>query len=283
VHPIERLRYVARSSGDPSELAQEAAEALAALSGDPRALLTASRRLLDAHPECGPLWWLAARLLCAVDPARVAEESREQLSGDVTAEELASSLPGAAIVVTAPSRLVLDALSLRPDCTARLVGPPAALRPALRLLADDVAEVAGYAPSECGGALRGATVLLVEALAASPSGVLASAGSAALLRRAAASEVACWLVAGHGRVLPAALFEACATRALRGRRTGERLAPDRFGLLGLDEPAVHAGDIERVAADAFSAAVTSFGPLAPTPALAEAGCPAPAELTRSAG
>ena len=70
VHPIERLRYVARAGwAAPAVLAAEAAWALAdlALHEEP-AVLPACRRLLDRHPGCGPLWWVAARILTAGDP-----------------------------------------------------------------------------------------------------------------------------------------------------------------------------------------------------------------------
>ena len=69
MHPIERLRYVARSSGAPQEvLVRETAGALAALGFDAAGLVTACRRILDRHPVSGPLWWLCARVLTSNDP-----------------------------------------------------------------------------------------------------------------------------------------------------------------------------------------------------------------------
>ena len=54
---LERLRYVARSSGAPQEvLVRETAAALASLGFDPPGLVTACRRILDRHPLSGPLW-----------------------------------------------------------------------------------------------------------------------------------------------------------------------------------------------------------------------------------
>jgi hypothetical protein len=56
VHPIERLRYVARAGHtDPTMVAVEAALALADLPDEPGVLLTSVRRLIDFHPSCGPL------------------------------------------------------------------------------------------------------------------------------------------------------------------------------------------------------------------------------------
>ena len=47
MHPIERLRYVARAAGEgPGLLAGEAAGALAAFADDPQGLVTACRRLV---------------------------------------------------------------------------------------------------------------------------------------------------------------------------------------------------------------------------------------------
>ena len=66
---MERLRSVARATGTgPGLLVPEAAAALARLDGDPAALVTACRRLVDRHPDVGPVWWLASRVLCAADP-----------------------------------------------------------------------------------------------------------------------------------------------------------------------------------------------------------------------
>ena len=57
MHPIERLRYVARAAGEGSTLlACEAAGALAAFASDPAGLVTACRRLVDRQPTAGPIW-----------------------------------------------------------------------------------------------------------------------------------------------------------------------------------------------------------------------------------
>jgi hypothetical protein len=101
VHPIERLRYVARAGwAPPALLASEAAWALADLAHhEAHAVLPACRRLLDRHPGCGPLWWVAARVLTAGDPAVEAEWCADALDQDVTAELLAEELGGGRRVV----------------------------------------------------------------------------------------------------------------------------------------------------------------------------------------
>src|SRR5262245_41181947 len=86
VHPIERLRYVARSSGAPmAVLVRETAGALGGLGFDPAGLVTACRRVLDRHPTAGPLWWLAARVLTSVgDPDEEGWRCAEELDDDTT-------------------------------------------------------------------------------------------------------------------------------------------------------------------------------------------------------
>src|SRR5436309_590767 len=82
MHPIERLRWVARApEGDLSLVAAEAAEALAAFAGDPAGLVIASRRLIERRPAAGPLWWLASRVLCSLDPGFEAVAAAAELAG----------------------------------------------------------------------------------------------------------------------------------------------------------------------------------------------------------
>jgi hypothetical protein len=104
VHPFEMLRAVARSHrGSPGEIAAEAAWGLAILAYDePAALVPACRRLLERQPACGPLWWLAARVLVAGEPAAEADACTTLLEEDPTRdlmyEELSASDPDAPIV-----------------------------------------------------------------------------------------------------------------------------------------------------------------------------------------
>ena len=80
VHPIERLRYVARAGVVPVEpLVRESAAALSSFADDPKGLLTSCRRLLDRRRDCGPLVWLAARMLTAMDPRAEARRVVEDL------------------------------------------------------------------------------------------------------------------------------------------------------------------------------------------------------------
>jgi hypothetical protein len=96
MHPIERLRFVARSGwAGPADLGVEAAFALAELAErEPAAMLPACRRLLERNAGCGPLWWVSARLLCGGDPYTEASRCAEALEDDPTEDRLEEALHG---------------------------------------------------------------------------------------------------------------------------------------------------------------------------------------------
>jgi hypothetical protein len=123
VHPIERLRYVARATGaPPDEVVREAAASLANFADDPVSLVTACRRLIDRHPANGPIWWLCARTLLAADPADEVWRCHSDFCADPTIDELSHLLPanGRVAVVGWPDRLGA-ALSRRGDIEVRVL------------------------------------------------------------------------------------------------------------------------------------------------------------------
>lgn len=92
MHPIERLRFVARAEGVPGEvLAAEAAGALLTFADDPAALTAACRRVLSRQAAVGPLWWVCAHLLTADDVRKAGARCIEQLRTDTTAAEASIS------------------------------------------------------------------------------------------------------------------------------------------------------------------------------------------------
>ncbi|MGI9022090.1 MAG: hypothetical protein ACR2HV_02420, partial [Acidimicrobiales bacterium] len=123
MHPIERLRMVARAEGeDPGLVAQEAAAALAACADDPPGLVTGCRRLVDHQADSGPIWWLAARVLGAADPEEEAWKAADRLGRDTTPSALAYHLPAdvRVLVVGWPDQAG-TALTRRGDCTVMVV------------------------------------------------------------------------------------------------------------------------------------------------------------------
>ena len=261
MHPIERLRWIARAEDEPAaSLASEAAWTLGELaSHEPTALLTACRRLLDRHPACGPLWWGSARLACADDPLEVARRAAAELCSDSTPDRLKAALRTSltsddVVVVTVPVELTLESLASSVPHPIRVLGSPWSLRRAVRLLAEVAAHVTGWSPGEEPEALDGASVLLVEALAAGPRAVLVDPGSAVAVQAALEASVPVWIVIGVGRALPGRLFEAAAERAI---------------------------DIaEEVALDVFALAVSAELTGDPPVVAAQVSCPAGPELLR---
>ena len=98
VHPIERLRYVARSGAAPDRiLVAEAVPALSAFASNPGAMLVALRQLISRQPESPGLLVLAARVLTAIDPIEAAWELADELEvdpGNDLADELITDEAG---------------------------------------------------------------------------------------------------------------------------------------------------------------------------------------------
>lgn len=217
MHPIERLRYVARASGgDQRMLVRETAGALRGLGFDPAGLVVACRRIVERHPTSGPLWWLCACVLAAPDPYRCAASLADDLEADPTPDALVEVLPDdATVCLVGWPDLIGEALLRRGDSRVLAIdtdndgmGSSAFVRRLQR--ADVEAEIvpaAGLA-----AAVLASDVVVVEALAACENELLATAGSRALASVGYCSEVPVWAIVGRGRRLPAAMYEAMGQR-----------------------------------------------------------------------
>jgi hypothetical protein len=214
VHPIERLRYVARADGaGVGDLVEAAARALAGLEEDQPGLVTGCRQMVDRHPTIGPMWWLTSRMLCAGDPRKEAWEVVEALDADRTPRQLADALPDeAAVLALGWPELTARALHQRGDLRPRVVdalGEGGALAGAL----GDAGMAAVEVPETGIGAAAGdVDVVLLEALAVGPTGAVAVAGSRAAAAVAHHAGRQVWVVAGEGRLLPGRLWEALLSR-----------------------------------------------------------------------
>ncbi len=210
MHPIERLRYVARSHGAPPEvLARESATALGAFRDDPAGMLAACRRILARQPTCGPLWWLCARMLCAADPMVEARLAVGELEGDPTGASLAASLPDdASVAVVGWPGQSSAALRRRGDIEVLLVDVAGESYDAVEQLGRLDVEAMAVPARGVAAAVDSADLVLIESLAAGPDAALVPAGSraAAVIARDLGTDV--WLVAGAGRLLPRAMFDA---------------------------------------------------------------------------
>jgi hypothetical protein len=222
MHPIERLRYVARASGaDQPLLVRETALALAAFRDDPAGLVAACRRVIDRHPTSGPLWWLCARVLTAPDGQREGWAAVEDLERDPTAATLAHALPdeGTVCVVGWPE-LVAEALVRRGDVEVLAVDSAGEASGLVRRLQQSGLDADDVPASGLGSAVALADVVVLEAVALGPDGFVAGTGSLAAAAVARQMEVPVWVVAGVGRRLPERMWA-----AVRSRLEGSPVEP----------------------------------------------------------
>lgn len=267
MHPIERLRYVARSSGAPqAALVRETAAALGGMGFDAAGLVTACRRVLDRHPASGPLWWLCARVLTTIDdPDSEGWRCADELEDDHTVDELAHALPSEArVCVLGWPELAGEALARRGDVEVLAIDALDEGSGLVRRLRHAGVDAVDVPVSGLGAAAAACDLVLVEASAASTSGLVAVAGSRAAAAVAHQASVPVWAVAGLGRRLPAPLFG-----ALLGR-----LAEEHRG-----EPWEAVDEV--VPAAVLDCVCTGVGPLEPHVALATADCPVAPELLKA--
>ena len=263
VHPIERLRHVARGGElDLTELVQDAALALAGFADDPAGLVTACRSLVDRHPAAGPVWWLAARVLTAADPAAEAWQVVEEVEADGTARALYRAVPeGARVLTVGWTSTLAGGLARRGDCRVLVADPTGAFGGSFEPAVRSGLEVEEVPEAGIGAAAGWVDLVLIEAQAMGPSGLIATSGARAALAVAAAAGRETWSVVPAGRVLPEGLW-----RVLAGRIDDVPdpwLEPDELVPLGL-----------------VSAAVRDVGVTRPEVAAAEPDCPFAPELCR---
>lgn len=268
MHPIEHLRYVARAAGaDPAMVTREAADALAEMAREqPAGLLPACRRLIDRHVAAGPVWWLCARMLRGEDPVREARRSARELDEDRTWDHLVELLPeDATVVVIGWPDIAARALRARGDVEVLVLDWQGEGEQFARRLRERGSGAVTVPESGAGPAAMVADLLLVEAFAAGPGGLLATPGSMAASAVAAFQQIPVWAVLGVGRVLPEALWDALVLRLDdSGREPWDR-------------------QVEVVPAGMLSQAVGPTGARPAADALGDATAPAAPELFRPAG
>lgn len=261
MHPIERLRFIARAVDESAvALAAEAAWTLGELgSEDPAAVVTASKRLLERQPSCGPLWWVCAGVIRAADATEAAHQLADELFSDPVPDELGRALRATCASSDAVSALppldTLRAALERHPHEVRVIAPYRRLRSELRLLAGARGDVGGYDPSDAAAALTGSVVLLVEPALASARGLMLERWGAGVIATAIRHEVPVWAVLPTGRVVDSSVAEAA-----------RRLS---------------SGEMTEVAAEDVTAAVSSAGGLSSfAGAISANASPPPPELAR---
>lgn len=264
MHPIEHLRYVARSGGaDVASLVQETAAALASLRGDHANLVLACRRIVERHPTAGPLWWLCSLVLTAEQPADAAWHVAEQLADDATPRVVAGVLPDAARVLTIGWPDVAGAgLVRRGDLTVWCADSRHEASAFMQRLERCGVDCEPVPAEQLAHAAAEADLVLVDAVAACAGGILAPVGSRVLAAVAASVGTPVWAVAGVGRRLPGEYVEAIAERALAGA-------------------APWGAELDELPVASVAALVTPDGRAEPGPATLRADCPLTPELLRA--
>jgi hypothetical protein len=214
VHPIERLRFVARASGvEQGLLVRETAGALSALGFDPAGTVTACRRVLDRHPTSGALWWLASRVLTTMDGPAEAWRCADEIDADPTPGELAYALPSdARVCVLGWPELVGEALPRRGDLEVLVVDVAGEGTGLVRRLRRAEVDAVDVPVAGLGAAAASSDVVLVEVSALGRGGAVAVSGSRAAAAVACHAGVPVWAVVGVGRALPPRTYRALAAR-----------------------------------------------------------------------
>ncbi|NNE11480.1 MAG: hypothetical protein HKN41_04460 [Ilumatobacter sp.] len=204
MHPIEHLRYVARSRGaEPASLVREAATALGSLRADHANLVIACRRIVERHPEAGPLWSMCARLLTADDPSRLAWQIADEADDDPTARSLAAAFDDGATILTIGWPAVTgDAVIRRANVSVLCADSGHEASSFLQRLERFDIECEPVPAEALARAARIADVVVVEALAACAGRVIATLGSHVVAAVARTVDTPVWLVTPAGSRLP---------------------------------------------------------------------------------
>ena len=210
MHPIEHLRYVARSHGsDPVEVALETASAFSSLVNDPAGLVVAARRVVEHHPTNAPLWWMCARVLTALDPRLELRLCVDALQNDATSTHIVDALPDdSTVCIVGWNGHVVDALTRRGDAFVLVIDSNGDGQHALRYFDrhDVAAEL--VAPEGAGAAAEYSDITIVSADACGRDSVLAPGGALAIASVAYCTQKPVWLVAGCGTRLADPLWDA---------------------------------------------------------------------------
>ena len=237
--------------------------ALRGLRLDPVGLVTACRRVIERHPTSGALWWLAANALTAADPFAEVLALAQRAEADSTPDRLDDVLPeDATVCVVGWPDLAGEAIVRRGDVCVLAVDVHGEGSGFVRRLHRADVEAETVPPAGLGAAAAAADLVLIEASAAGPDGVLAVAGSRAAAAVAYCAEVPVWAVVGLGRRLPGPLWRSVLERLEQADDPWE-----------LEDEVVPGGILSHV--------IGPEGLLVGADDLARAECPVAHELTRA--
>jgi|TARA_B110000444_G_scaffold29404_1_gene24526 hypothetical protein len=232
IHPIERLRYVARAGGvDQTLLAREAADAVSSLWVEPAELVNACRRIVHHHPYAGAIWALVLRVLISPDPLETAGRFADLLAVDLTSKKVASSLSENTILsLIGWPDIAGRKLSQRPDISVRVSDAYGEGSGYARKLMSHGVQVTESPLTAIGQACATSDVVLIEATAAGSKGIVTASSALGGASTAKSFGVDVWVMVGEGRALPGSIFE-LTKRRLQSEDTLQ--ADEEYTLLNL--------------------------------------------------
>lgn len=184
---------------------------MGSLRADHANLVIAGRRIVERHPEVGPLWWMCACLLTSDDPTGRAWQIADEIDTDPTPRRVADALPADATVLTIGwPELGGAGLMSRGDVRVLCVDSRFEASGFMQRLERYDVECEPVPAESIARAASVADVVLVEAVAAGPGRALAPVGSHVVAAVGRSVQAPVWLVAGVGRRLPSEYVDAIA-------------------------------------------------------------------------
>lgn len=208
MHPIERLRYVARATHVPPQyLVRETAMALSDFVGDDAVLLISCKRILDRQPSAAPLVWLIAHALGSPNPGQALWQAAEQVEEDRTPAAIAYELPDdATVAVIGWGEWLTDVLRSRGDIGVVAVDIDGSAEYEMEDALDADQKGLVIDPSGVGQALAEATHVLLSLDALGSESCVARQGALAMAATARHRGLPVWGVAPTGVALPARMY-----------------------------------------------------------------------------
>jgi translation initiation factor 2B subunit (eIF-2B alpha/beta/delta family) len=205
-------------------------------------------------------------VLTAADPIAAAWLAADEIDRDPTTDLVTREVPDeATLTLVGWPSLTAAGIRRRGDLEVLVVDAAGDGSALVRRLEGSGIDAVDVAESGLGAAATVSDLVVIEALAAGPSGALAASGSHAVAAVARHAGVPVWLVAGVGRVLPERLWEALTTRLDQGE----------------DEPWDRPEEL--VPSDLVDFVIGADGLEPAADALARSTCPIAPELLRAAG
>ena len=259
MHPIEHLRYLARAGyADAPELVAETASALRYLGSDPANLVLTCRRIVEKHPACGPLWWMCAELLTALEPRDTLRRCVDEIHGDSTPVHLAGHLAtrfpeGSMVVVNGWSWEIAVALTQSFDVEACVVDGDNGADHMIRVLERADVECHLVEPQRASAAVNQSDAVIVSTAFAGGTNLWCPIGSAQLAASAYCSGIDVIATTPVGTRLPTSFADVIVSLVdddVRGEPWHRDVEAVPIGLVtvlvgtrGVEDGASHAGGI----------------------------------------